>query len=170
LNFPALSLAPYAQRLLPSVRAFRPLRFRPRLCPFSISNPEDRVLFMERTFHMPCERERAQSGATAMRMFLRFLIARGLDRFSLTTLNLFVAAFASKFIGGIRRKRRGFIFLISHTPQIISFPPFFLHIVQPPRVTKTESKPPLCRATVFRGNGGGLAAHYFVGTGAWGTG
>ena len=28
----------------------------------------------------------------------------------------------------------------------------------------------LCRATVFRGNGAGSAAHYSVGTGAWGTG
>jgi hypothetical protein len=28
----------------------------------------------------------------------------------------------------------------------------------------------LCRATVFRGNGAGSATHYFVGTGAWGTG
>jgi serine/threonine protein kinase len=28
----------------------------------------------------------------------------------------------------------------------------------------------LSRATVFRGNGAGSAAHYFVGTGAWGTG
>ena len=45
-----------------------------------------------------------------------------------------------KFIEGIRRKRRGFIFLISHNTQIISFPPFFLYIVQPPRVTKTEWK------------------------------
>jgi hypothetical protein len=27
----------------------------------------------------------------------------------------------------------------------------------------------VCRATVFRGNGAGSAAHYFVGTGAWGT-
>jgi hypothetical protein len=27
----------------------------------------------------------------------------------------------------------------------------------------------LCRATVFRGNGAGSTAHYFVGTGAWGT-
>jgi hypothetical protein len=28
----------------------------------------------------------------------------------------------------------------------------------------------VCRATVLRGNGAGSAAHYFVGTGAWGTG
>ncbi len=28
----------------------------------------------------------------------------------------------------------------------------------------------LCRATIFRGNGAGSAADYFVGTGAWGTG
>jgi hypothetical protein len=28
----------------------------------------------------------------------------------------------------------------------------------------------VCRATLFRGNGAGSAAHYFVGTGAWGTG
>jgi AAHS family 4-hydroxybenzoate transporter-like MFS transporter len=28
----------------------------------------------------------------------------------------------------------------------------------------------VCRATVFRGNGAGSAAHYFVGSGAWGTG
>ena len=28
----------------------------------------------------------------------------------------------------------------------------------------------LCRASIFRGNGAGSAAHYFVGTGAWGTG
>src|SRR6202008_2881995 len=28
----------------------------------------------------------------------------------------------------------------------------------------------LSRAAVFRGNGAGSAAHYFVGTGAWGTG
>jgi starch phosphorylase len=28
----------------------------------------------------------------------------------------------------------------------------------------------VCRATVFRGNGAGSAAHYFVGTGTWGTG
>ena len=28
----------------------------------------------------------------------------------------------------------------------------------------------LCRVTVFRGNGAGSGAHYFVGTGAWGTG
>jgi hypothetical protein len=27
----------------------------------------------------------------------------------------------------------------------------------------------MCRASVFRGNGAGSAAHYFVGTGAWGT-
>ena len=27
----------------------------------------------------------------------------------------------------------------------------------------------VCRATVFRGNGVGSAAHYFVGTGTWGT-
>jgi hypothetical protein len=27
----------------------------------------------------------------------------------------------------------------------------------------------VCRASVFRGNGAGSAAHYFVGTGAWGT-
>jgi hypothetical protein len=30
--------------------------------------------------------------------------------------------------------------------------------------------PGLSRATVFRGNGAGSVAHYFVGTGAWGTG
>jgi hypothetical protein len=29
--------------------------------------------------------------------------------------------------------------------------------------------PQLCPATVFRGNGAGSTAHYFVGTGAWGT-
>ena len=28
----------------------------------------------------------------------------------------------------------------------------------------------VCRATLFRGNGVGSTAHYFVGTGAWGTG
>jgi len=28
----------------------------------------------------------------------------------------------------------------------------------------------LSRAAVFRGNGAGSAAHYLVGTGAWGTG
>ena len=33
--------------------------------------------------------------------------------------------------------------------------------------TKLEE---MCRATLFRGNGAGSAAHYFVGTGAWGTG
>jgi hypothetical protein len=27
----------------------------------------------------------------------------------------------------------------------------------------------MCRATVFRGNGVGSTAHYFVGAGAWGT-
>jgi hypothetical protein len=27
----------------------------------------------------------------------------------------------------------------------------------------------VCRDTVFRGNGAGSAAHYFVGTGMWGT-
>ena len=27
----------------------------------------------------------------------------------------------------------------------------------------------LCRATLFRRNGAGSAAHYFVGTGTWGT-
>jgi hypothetical protein len=27
----------------------------------------------------------------------------------------------------------------------------------------------MCRASIFRGNGAGSAAHYFVGTGAWGT-
>jgi hypothetical protein len=30
-------------------------------------------------------------------------------------------------------------------------------------------KASMCRATVFRGNGGGSTAHYFVRTGAWGT-
>jgi hypothetical protein len=29
--------------------------------------------------------------------------------------------------------------------------------------------PLMCRATVFRGNGAGSAAHYFVGAGMWGT-
>jgi hypothetical protein len=28
----------------------------------------------------------------------------------------------------------------------------------------------LCRAALFRGNGAGSAAHYFVGSGTWGTG
>ena len=41
---------------------------------------------------------------------------------------------------------------------------FASHVV----MAQTESM--LCRATFFRVNGVGSAAHYFVGTGAWGTG
>ena|SRR5712664_3837394 len=35
--------------------------------------------------------------------------------------------------------------------------------------TNRVQKAGMCRATVFRGNGVGSTAHYFVGAGAWGT-
>src|ERR1700737_4539008 len=37
------------------------------------------------------------------------------------------------------------------------------------KFNKIDAAKLMCRATVFRGNGVGSTAHYFVGAGAWGT-
>ena len=63
------------------------------------------------------------------------------------------------------------VLLESHIehPLIHYFHPTHVH-KSLPRMLFLVLEACVCRATIFRGNGAGSTAHYFVGTGAWGTG